>query len=119
MIFTHKRLMKLPCTCLPQVLLLTVIEALREEKETNEEEKKTAILASSPSAPAAAPATYHGSAAPKQHGDIIKVSPLPPAHNENTEKCPTVLRADNVKAKGRFLRFFENSGNFLVSQISL
>ena len=106
--------MKLPCTCLPQVLLLTVIEALREEKETNEEEKKTAILASSPSAPAAAPATYHGSPAPKQHGDIIKVSPLPPAPAENKEKSVVVFKENNGMSKCRVLRFFENSGNYSV-----
>ena len=67
-------------------------------------------------APAATPATAtcHGSAIPKQHEEIIMVSPLPQAHEENMEKCVAVLKAKNGISKGRFLRFFENSGNYLV-----
>ena len=87
-----------------------MIEALREEKETNEEENKAAIPAPSPSAPAAAPATYHGSVTPKQHGDIIMVSPLPPAPAENKEKSVVIFNANNGMSKGKLLSFFENSG---------
>ena len=91
-----------------------MIEALREEKETNEEENKAAIADSSPSAPAAAPATYHGSPAPKQHGDIIKVSPLPPAPAEKKQTSVVVFKANSGMSKSRILHFFENSGNYSV-----
>ena len=101
------------------MLLLTVVEALREEKETVDDEQMAPTPASAAApvpAPAATPAaaTCHGSAIPKQHGEIIMVSPLPQAHEENTEKCVAVLKAKNGMSNGRFLRFFENSGNYLV-----
>ena len=101
------------------MLLLTVVVALREEKEIIDEEQMapTPAPAAAPvPAPAATPAaaTCHGSAIPKQHGEIIMVSPLPEAHEENTEKCVVLLKAKNGMQKGRLLGFFENSGNFIL-----
>ena len=94
-----------------------MIEAMREEKETNEEENKAAIPASSPSAPPTAPATYHGSVTPKQHADIIMVSPLPPALAENKEKSVVIFNANYGMSKGKFLSFFENSGTYSALQV--